>query len=101
MTRRLEPAVSGALRQFAFWIANGTVGLPLLEGLEYRSVLMSEPSALEQVMAIFANVLELDESGQVTNAKYAERRAAQWLRAYLEPGFVVEPPFEDWEVALH
>jgi hypothetical protein len=101
MVGKLSDSTSAALRTFAYWVANGTVGHPLLEGLEYRQVLFDEPSAMERLFAIFANVIELDEAGNVTNAKHAEQRAAQWLRAYLEPGFVIEPALEDWEVALH
>jgi hypothetical protein len=99
--QKLGNSFSAALRTFAFWVANGTVGHPLLEGLEYREVLFDEPSAMERLFAIFANVIELDETGNVTNAKHAERRAAQWLRAHPEPGFVIEPALEDWEMALH
>jgi hypothetical protein len=99
--RKLSGSTSAALRTFAFWVANGTVGHPLLEGLEYQEILFEEPSAMERLFAIFANVIELDDSGNVTNAKHAEHRAALWLRAYLEPGFVIEPELEDWEMALH
>jgi hypothetical protein len=99
--QKLEHSVSAALRTFSFWVANGTVGHPLLDGLKYRQVLIEEPSAMERLFAIFANVIELDDHGIVTNAKHAEHRAAQWLRAYLEPEFVIEPPLEDWEIALH
>jgi hypothetical protein len=101
MMQKLEHSLSAALRTFAFWVANGTVGYPLLEGLEYRQVLFEEPSVMERLFAIFANVIELDDAGNVTNAKHAEHRAAQWLRAYLEPEFVIEPALEDWEMALH
>jgi hypothetical protein len=99
--QKLGNSFSATLRTFAFWVANATVGHPLLEGLEYRQVLLEEPSAMERLFAIFANVIELDDAGNVTNAKHAEHCAAQWLRAYLEPGFVIEPPLEDWEMALH
>jgi hypothetical protein len=51
--------------------------------------------------AIYANVIELDEDGLVLNAKYAERRATDYLRAYLDRSFVVEPPYDEWEIALH
>jgi hypothetical protein len=44
--------------------------------------------------------LEFDESGQVINAKHAERRAAQYILQYVT-GKTVEPPFEDWEDALY
>jgi len=97
---QLSESVSGALRTFSFWIANGSVGHPLLEGIDY-SCIFNEPSALETVYAIFANVLRFDKTGTVLNAKYAERRAAQWIRQCVERDYEVEPPFEDWEVALH
>lgn len=101
MTRHLSPSFSGALRTFSFWVANGTLGLPVLEGVEYRFILSEQPSVLEQVYAIYANVIELDRKGNVVNAKYAERRAAQWLRSYVDRGYVVSPEFENWEIELH
>ena len=97
---RLSPSTSAAIRRFSFWIANGPVGLPLLEGVDYGCI-FAEPSALEQAYAIFANVLELDAGGRVLNEKDAERRAAQFIRSYVDRTYRVEPPFEDWEVALH
>jgi len=101
ITLRLSPSFSGALRTFSFWIANGTVGMPILEGVNYVDILMKEPSALEKTYAIFANVIEMDDGGNVLNAKYAERRAAQWLRSYIDPTFEVTPPLEGWETYLH
>ena len=95
----LSHSVSGAFRTFSFWIANKSVGHPLLEGVDY-SCIFEEPSALEQIYAIFANVLEFDESGRVINAKHAERRAAQHILQYVT-GKEAEPPFEDWEIVLH
>lgn len=97
---KLSHSVSGAVRLFSFWVANRTVGLPLLEGVDY-SCIFEEPSALEMTYAIFINVLELDEEGVVLNAKHAEHRAAQCIRSYVERGYVVEPPFEDWETSLY
>jgi hypothetical protein len=97
---RLSNSVSHAIRQFSFWIANRSVGHPLLDGIDY-SCIFEEPSALEQTYAIFANTLEFDDRGEVLNAKHAERRAAQFIRSYVEPAYVVQPPFEDWEVHLY
>jgi hypothetical protein len=71
----------------------------VLEGIDYTCI-FNEPSALEQVYAIYMNVLEFNESGEVTNAKYAERRAAQYILSYVT-GRREEPEFEPWEVALH
>lgn len=51
--KKLSNSFSGALRTFSFWIANGTVGFPLLEDIDY-SCIFDEPSALEQAYAIFA-----------------------------------------------
>ncbi|WP_343712700.1 hypothetical protein [Inquilinus sp.] len=95
---KLSPSFSGALRTFSFWVANRTLGSPLLEGVDY-SCIFEEPSALEMVYAIFANVVELDDNGKVLNARWAERRAAQYVLQYLT-GKAAEPPFEDWECAL-
>ncbi len=97
---KLGDSFSGAFRTFGFWLANGTVGHPLLDDIDY-SCIFREPSALEQAFAIFANVIELDESGKVLNHKHAERRAAQYIRTYVDSSYKVEPPFEGWEVHLH
>lgn len=97
---KLGNSVSGAVRLFAFWIANRTVGKPLLDGIDY-SAIFEEPSALEQAFAIFINVLELDDAGVVLNARAAEMRAAQFIRSYVDERYDVQPPLEGWEVALH
>jgi hypothetical protein len=96
----LSHELSGELRLFAFWIANGTVGLPLLDGLDYWQEMRDSPSLLEQVFAIYANVIRLDDDGAPINAPQAQRRAAEWIRQYMTG----EPPqdsWEDWEVALY
>jgi hypothetical protein len=77
------------------------VGHPLLEGIDY-SCIFEEPSALETAFAIFINVLELDEQGNVLNARHAEHRAAEWIHGYVTGwSRPPDPPFEDWEVELH
>ncbi len=96
---KLSHSFSGALRTFAYFIASGTHYA--LEGVEYMDIFGEEPSAIEMVFAIYANVIELDEDGTVLNGKYAEERACQSLRRYCTPGYTVEPPFEDWETELH
>jgi hypothetical protein len=95
----LSNSVSGALRTFAYFMSSGTHYM--LKGVDYLSLYGNEPSAIEQMYAIFANVLELDENGQVMNAHYAQKRAADYLRAYCDPTFKVDPPYEAWETALH
>ncbi len=96
---RIGDSFSGALRTFAYFMASGTQST--LDGIDYLAAYGRDPSAIEQVFAIYANVIELDENGEVLNAKYAEKRATDYLRRYFDPTFVVEPPFEDWEIALH
>lgn len=97
----LSPDFSGALRTFAYWMASGSVGHPLLAEIDYRPVMLEEPSLMEIAFAIFANVLRFDEKGGLLNAKYAEHRAAQYIRQYCDEDYVVSPPFEDFELELH
>jgi len=96
---KLGNSFSGALRTFAYFMTSGSQYT--LEGIDYLALYGNEPSAIEQVFAIYANVIELDDAGMVLNAKYAEKRATDYLRAYCDPSFIVEPPFENWEVELH
>lgn len=96
----MSASTVGALRTFAYFLAAGSAGLPMLEGIDYWDAMREEPSLIESAFAIFGNVLEVDEQGVVTNAKLAERRAAQWIRGYMT-GEPVEPPFEEWEEELH
>ena len=60
-TVKLSNSVSGALRTFAYFMSSGTHDT--LDGIDYISLYGNEPSAIEMVYAIFANVLEFDENG--------------------------------------
>lgn len=92
---KVSPSISGAVRQFSYWVANGTVGYPLLEGINYWDEFKESPSLMEQIYAIFINSLELDENGNVTNAKYAEQRAAQYIKQYCIEGYKPEISFKN------
>ncbi|KAA3439844.1 DUF7677 family protein [Rufibacter hautae] len=96
---RLSNSFSGALRTFAYFMASGSHNM--LKGINYLELYGEEPSAIEQAFAIYTNVIELDEDGNVLNAKYAEKRATQYIRSYCDSSYKVEPPFEDWEVTLY
>lgn len=102
MSVHLSNGASGALRRFAGWVARGSVGHPMLDGINYWDELEDSPSQMEMCFAIFANVLELDDDGEPVNEKHAERRAALWLYQYctgeLPPG---EAPLQGWEVELY
>jgi len=96
---KLSESFSGALRTFAYFMASGTHHM--LKDVDYLQLYGSDPSAIEKAFAIYANVIELDENGQVLNAKYAEKRATDYIKQYCSLDYVVEPPFEDWELELH
>ncbi len=96
---KLSNSFSGALRSFAYFMASGSQNT--LKGIDYLKLYGEEPSAIEKVFAIYANVLELDEHGNVLNAKYAEKRATDYLREYCDKDFTVTPPYEHWETELH
>ncbi len=99
---KLSIHVSGAVRQFSYWFAHGTLGYPLLEGIDYiGEVLREESSFAEQAFAIFMNNLEVDENGNVLNYKHCENRAAQFIRSYFDSEYKVSPAFEYWETELH
>ncbi len=70
---KLSNSFSGALRTFAYFMSSGTHYM--LKGVDYLPLYGKEPSAIEQAYAIFANVLELGENGQVVNAHHAQKRA--------------------------
>lgn len=101
---RMEPLpvdVRASLRLFAFYLANGTLDVDLLDGFDYRPTVFGFGSSLEQVFAIYGNVLRVDADGTVLNDGDAQHRAAQWIRACCDPNYQVEPPFEAWETELH
>lgn len=96
---KLSNDFSGALRTFAYFMASGTHYM--LEDIDYIKLYGEEPGAIEMVFAILANVIELDENGQVVNFTYAQKRATDYLKSYCDPEFIVSPPFEDWEQSLY
>lgn len=96
---KLSHDVSGALRTFTYFMASGTHYM--LDGVPYLELYGNAPSAIEMTYAIFANVLEIDEAGNVTNLKYAQKRATDYLRNYCDPTFQIEPPLEQWEMNLY
>ena len=99
---KVSKYVCGAVRQFSYWFAHGTIGYPLLEGIDYvGEILKEESSFAEQAFAIFMNTLEIEEDGNVTNYKQAEFRAAQYIRAYFDNDYVVVPAFAYWETECY
>lgn len=97
--KKLSNDFSGALRTFAYFMASGSHYM--LENVEYLDMYGTQPSAIEMVFAIFANVIEMDSEGNVLNFTYAQRRATDYLRSYCDPSFKVTPQLEDWETELY
>jgi hypothetical protein len=89
----------GALRTFAYFMASGSHYM--LKDVDYLSLYGEDPSAIEMAYAIFANVLEMDNEGQVLNFTYAQKRATDYIKSYCDPSFLVSPPFEIWEQELY
>lgn len=98
---KLSSDFRAALRLFACRVGSGAFGSDLLEGTDYLSALTEGGFVLETIFAIWSNVIELDEDGKVLNEDRAELRAAQYVRAFCDSSYVVEPPWERWEVELH
>jgi hypothetical protein len=96
---KLSNDFCGALRTFTYFMASGSHYM--LEGIEYLNLYGKEPSVIEMVFAIFANVIELDDNGNVLNFTYAQKRATDYLRSYCDPSYEVVPPLEDWEIELY
>ncbi|WP_080671698.1 DUF7677 family protein [Salinispora cortesiana] len=97
---QLPEDVRAVCRYFAFYITNGTPRFRALEGIDYRSSLLQFGSPLEQVFAIFTNVLDVQPDGSVTNTGEAMYPAVQYVCRYCDPSYIIEPPFEDWETEL-
>src|SRR3974377_723124 len=91
---QLPTDVRAVVTRFVYNMWNGLLEPDLLGDLGYREVFLEEPSSAEQAVAVYLNVLTLDEAGQVTNARDAERRAAQWICTYF--GRSVDPPLANW-----
>lgn len=99
MANRLSNSFNHSFRTFVYFMASGTHYM--LKGINYISLYGNEPSAIEQAFAIYINVIELDENGNILNDEYAQKRATDYLRSYCDPNYKVLPEYEDWEVALH
>jgi len=85
---KLSHDFSGALRTFAYFMTSGSHYM--IEDLDYVSLYGEDPSAIEMVYAIFANVIELDENGTVLNYRFAQKRATDYIPLYPIPSPEVE-----------
>jgi hypothetical protein len=89
------------LNEFSLSLGNGSLAPELLADVDYVPGLFNCGSTLEEIYAVFSNVLTVDESGVPTNSERAYFRAAQCVSQWCVPGYKVEPQFAGWEVELH
>jgi hypothetical protein len=95
---KLSEDIRSWLRELAWSLANGS--LDMGRDIDYRS-LFQEPAFVENVFALWANVVEVDEAGRVINGEGARARVEQYIRTWLDKEYKVDPPFEDWEFELY
>lgn len=98
MNKKLPIQFTRCLRTFAYFMSSGTHYM--IKDLDYMSLYGNEPSAIEMCYAIFCNVIELDDQENVLNFKYAQKRATDYIRSYMDCEFQVSPPLEQWETNL-
>jgi hypothetical protein len=106
---KLSDDFKRSLRHFAYYYTNGTLQYvigdeTILKDIDYRELLKTEASLVEQAFAIYSNNIEMDANGKVLNEAHAMKRAAQWIRLVCRSEgekYEVVPEFEDWETYLY
>jgi hypothetical protein len=98
--RRLPADVRSAIHYFTKRFADGTLAPEVLAGIDYLPHRHTAAPDLEIPIAIFTNVLDIDDNGTVTNTDAAHHRAAQWIRARCDPTYQIDPPLQPWETEL-
>jgi hypothetical protein len=101
----LEPAstemtITDVIKAYTRSLGNGTSAPTILTDIDYIPSLIEHGSFLEQIVAIFTNVLRVDDDHLVRNIEQATLRAAQYIRNYINPAYEIVPPLADWEVEL-
>ncbi|MDQ3367659.1 MAG: hypothetical protein M3680_19735 [Myxococcota bacterium] len=100
---RLHDSVRAAFRHFAFRLTNETLGLtrvwPDVDACAYTHTFLESPGTYGPAWSIFVANLWADEHGRLTlYPDDAYDRAAQLLRARVDPTYEVAPPFEAAEL---
>ncbi len=101
-TEKIPEDLIASLRLFSFILGNGTLDEELLpeEIGDYRKHIVQFGSELEMIYTIYLRNLEIDSNGKVLDDSLAQKRAAQWIRSYIDPKYVVDPPFTAEETRL-
>ncbi len=105
---KLSISMRSALRFFTYYYSNQSLGfvsgITKLIEVSYLEKMNETPSNVEMMYSVFANNIEMDIEGNIINFDHSVKRAAQFLASCLfdvESKYIVEPPFEDWEIELH
>ena len=76
---KVSKYVCGAVRQFSLWFAKGSLGYPLLNGIDYTGEILKEESSFaEQAYAIFMN--NCNYSVLLRNPQFLHK-VEKWKRA--------------------
>ncbi|GCE02229.1 DUF7677 family protein [Embleya hyalina] len=100
---RLDASVRDAFRFFAWYLTNGTLGGTDVWGNDeqhwYTELLLESPGTYENTWSVFVSGLTVDDSGALNrHPEDAYDRAAQFLRAQVDPRYVAEPAFDAAEI---
>jgi hypothetical protein len=98
--RQLPADVRSAIHYFTKRFVDGTLAPKILRGIDYLPSGHAAGAELEIPIVIFTNILNIDENGTVTNTDAAHHRAAQWIRARMDPAYQIDPPLQPWETEL-
>ena len=93
----LPHPVSTAIVTLADELGRGTLVPEVLGDVAYHDYLAGTGALLGDVFALFTTLLRLDADEQVVNLAHARWRTAQYVRAYVDPTYQVEPPFTEDE----
>ncbi len=93
----LPHPVSTAIVTFADELGRDTLVPEVLGQVTYHDYLAGSGALLGDVLAVFTTLLRLDADEQVVNLAHTRWRTAQYVRAYVDPTYQVEPPFTEDE----
>jgi hypothetical protein len=93
----LPHPVSTAIVTLADELGRGTLVPEVLGDVAYHDYIVGTGALLGDVFALFTTLLRLDADEQVVNLAHARWRTAQYVRAYVDPTYQVEPPFTEDE----
>lgn len=89
-----------AISRMIMEYGEGVLGYPVLDGIDYVHRLVDYPSELQNAFVVFMNGIRFDGDGRMLNEREMHRRAAQYIRAFLDPKYVIDPPPIDGECRL-